>query len=140
MSKLEMLKLVSTSSLVLFLVRWKVNIEKKLILKFFISEGPLKEVFNYKITPDNSTIEMIDLGEALGGMREATAEIVGNSLVSYLKVPSGEIDMIATRSMDPSKYFTIYSKDFQAFWVALVRRLTSAEFAFLFMVSNPYVL
>ena len=48
---------------------------------------------------------MIDLGEALGGMREATAEIVGNSLVSYLKVPSGEIDMIATRSLS-SKYFT----------------------------------
>ena len=67
----------------------------------------MKEVFNYKITPDNSTIEMIDLGEALGGMREATAEIVGNSLVSYLKVPgpSGEIDMIATRSLS-SKYFT----------------------------------
>ena len=80
---------------------------KKLILNFFFSEGPLKEVFNYKITPDNSTIEMIDLGEALGGMREATAEIVGNSLVSYLKVPgpSGEIDMIATRSLS-SKYFT----------------------------------
>ena len=50
---------------------------------------------------------MIDLGDALGGMREATAEIVGNSLVSYLKVPgpSGEIDMIATRSLS-SKYFT----------------------------------
>ena len=32
------------------------------------------------------------------------------------------------------------AKDFQAFWVGLVRRLTSAEFAFLFMVSNPYVL
>ena len=72
-----------------------------------ISEGPRKEAFNYKITPDNSTIEMIDLGAALGGMREATAEIVGNSLVSYLRVPgpSGEIDMIATRSLS-SKYFT----------------------------------
>ena len=72
-----------------------------------ILEGPKKEAFNYKITPDNSTIEMIDLGAALGGMREATAEIVGNSLVSYLKVPgpSGEIDMIATRSLS-SKYFT----------------------------------
>ena len=74
-----------------------------------ISEGPRKEAFNYKITPDNSTIEMIDLGAALGGMREATAEIVGNSLVSYLKVPgpTGEIDIIATRSINPSKYFTI---------------------------------
>ena len=27
------------------------------------------------------------------------------------------------------------TKDFQAFWVGLVTRLTSAEFAFLFMVS-----
>ena len=52
---------------------------------------------------------MIDLGPVLGGMREATAEIVGNSLVSYLKVPgpTGEIDIIATRSINPSKYFTI---------------------------------
>ena len=31
-------------------------------------------------------------------------------------------------------------KDFQAFRVGLVRHLTSAEFAFLFMVSNLYVL
>jgi hypothetical protein len=74
-----------------------------------ISEGPKKVAFNYQITPDNSTIQMIDLGPALGGMREATAEIVGNSLVSYLKVPgpTGEIDIISTRSINPSKYFTI---------------------------------
>ena len=31
-------------------------------------------------------------------------------------------------------------KDFPAFRVAQVRRLTSAEFASLLMVSNPYVL
>ena len=31
-------------------------------------------------------------------------------------------------------------KDFPAFRVALVSSLTSAEFAFLLMVSNPYVL
>ena len=31
-----------------------------------------------------------------------------------------------------------WTKDFRAFRVALVRRLTSAEFVFLFMVSNPY--
>ena len=70
----------------------------------------MKEVFNYKITPDNSTIEMIDLGAALGGMREATAEIVGNSLVSYLKVPgpTGEIDIISTRSINPSKFWDPY--------------------------------
>ena len=35
---------------------------------------------------------------------------------------------------------TILGKDFQAFWVGLVRRLTSAEFEFLFLVSNPYEL
>ena len=33
--------------------------------------------------------------------------------------------------------FTETSKDFRA---TLVRHVTSAEFAFLFMVSNPYVL
>ena len=32
------------------------------------------------------------------------------------------------------------TKDFPAFPLALVRHLTSAEIAFLFMVSNPYVL
>ena len=31
-----------------------------------------------------------------------------------------------------------HSKDFPAFQVALVRRLTSAEFVFLFMVLHPY--
>merc|ERR1712154_204840 len=75
-------------------------------------KGPLKEVFNYKLTPDNRTIEMIDLGSALGGMRETTAEIIGNSLVSYCKVPgpSGEIDMIATRSIDPRNPNVMYFK------------------------------
>ena len=37
-------------------------------------------------------------------------------------------------------HYPIEPKDFQAFRVGLVRRLTSAEFAFLFMVSKPYVL
>ena len=45
-------------------------------------------------------------------------------------------------------YYIDFIKDFQgreslfiwAFVVALVRRLTSAEFTFLFMVSNHYVL
>ena len=32
-----------------------------------------------------------------------------------------------------------WGKDFQAFWVGLVIHLTSAEFVFLLMVSNPYV-
>ena len=37
-------------------------------------------------------------------------------------------------------HYPVEPKDFQAFRVGLVRRLTSAEFAFLFMVSKPYVL
>ena len=34
----------------------------------------------------------------------------------------------------------VNSEDFPAFQVVLVRRLTLAEFAFLFMLSNTYVL
>ena len=34
----------------------------------------------------------------------------------------------------------VFDKDFPAFQVGLVRHLTLAEFAFLFMVSKPYVL
>ena len=34
--------------------------------------------------------------------------------------------------------YRILTKDFQAFRVGLLRRVTSAEFAFLFMVSNPF--
>merc|ERR1712008_15473 len=75
-------------------------------------KGPKKEAFNYNITPNNFTIEMIDLGAGLGGMREATAEIVGNSLVTYLKVPgpTGAIDIIATRSMNPDNPGVMYYK------------------------------
>ena len=36
--------------------------------------------------------------------------------------------------------YRILTKDFQAFRVGLLRRRTSAEFVFLFMVSNTYVL
>ena len=68
-----------------------------------ISEGPLKEVFNYKLTPDNTTVTQIDLGSALGGLRDTTAEFTGNALVSYCKDPAtGKVDMIATRSIAPS--------------------------------------
>ena len=78
---------------------------------FLFSEGPLREVFNYKLTPDNTTVEMINLGKDMGGMRETTAEIIGESLVSYLRNPeSGEIDMIATRTLDPSNPNVMYFK------------------------------
>ena len=34
--------------------------------------------------------------------------------------------------------YTVELKDFPAFQLALVRRLRSAEFVYLFMVSKPY--
>ncbi len=71
----------------------------------FLLEGPLKEVFSYKLTPDNRTVEMIDLGSDLGGLRATTVEVKGNALVSTLSVPeTGEVDMIATRTIDPSQF------------------------------------
>ena len=47
----------------------------------------------------------IDLGK-LGGERMTTAVIDGNSLISYLRDPvTQEIDMIANRTILPSKFF-----------------------------------
>ena len=69
-------------------------------------EGPLREVFSYKLFTDNSTVSNIDLGK-LGGERLTTAVIDGNSLVSYLRDPvTQEIDMIANRTILPSKNFS----------------------------------
>merc|ERR1712020_598158 len=64
-------------------------------------KGPLKEVFSYKLTPDNRTIEMIDLGSSLGGLREATAVVENGELVSYCTDPATKkVDLIAKRSID----------------------------------------
>ena len=68
-------------------------------------EGPLREVFSYKLFTDNSTVSNIDLGK-MGGERMTTAVIDGNSLISYLRDPvTQEIDMIANRTILPSKFF-----------------------------------
>ena len=64
----------------------------------------MREVFSYKLTPDNRTVEMIDLGDSLGGERQTLVAVVGNALVSYLSVPGGDVDMIATRSFDSSMH------------------------------------
>ena len=76
-----------------------------------ISEGPKQEVFSYKLTPDNRTIENIDIG-IIGGPRLTTAELVDdNSLVSYLKNPeTGVVDMIATRTILPNNPNIMYFK------------------------------
>lgn len=66
-------------------------------------KGPLREVFSYKLTPDNRTVEMINIGE-IGGQKSTTATVVGSSLISYLADPtSGVVDMIAERSLAPGK-------------------------------------
>ena len=65
----------------------------------------MKEVFSYKLTPDNRTIEMIDLGSSLGGLRETTAAVENGELVSYCTDPATKkVDLIAKRSIDKSKY------------------------------------
>merc|ERR1712141_957431 len=74
-------------------------------------KGPQKEVFGYKLTPDNRTIEIIDLGSSLGGKRETTCEVVGSSLVSYCLDPKkNKIDLIATRTIDPNNPNVMYYK------------------------------
>jgi len=74
-------------------------------------KGPLREEFSYALTPDDQTVEMIDLGSSLGGMRETTAKIEGNSLISSCKIPStNEVDMIATRTIDANNPNVMYFK------------------------------
>ena len=69
----------------------------------------MKEVFSYKLTPDNRTIEMIDLGSSLGGLRETTAAVENGELVSYCTDPATKkVDLIAKRSIDKSKYVNLY--------------------------------
>merc|ERR1712110_86680 len=91
-------------------------------------KGPLREAFSYKLKPDDSTIEMIDLGSSLGGMRKTTAKVLGNALVSSCKVPSTNVvDMVATRTIDPNNNNVMYfkSKDIPYGYemVATMRRL-----------------
>ena len=75
------------------------------------SEGPKAEVFSYKLTPDNRTVETIDFG-VLGGDRLTTAEFVDdNTMVSYCKDPAtGIVDIVATRTILPNNPNIMYFK------------------------------
>ena len=65
------------------------------------SEGPYQEDYSFELIPDNTTRTDIDLG-ALGGPRKATAEFVGNVLMTYLHKPdTDEIDVVAVREIKP---------------------------------------
>ena len=67
----------------------------------YFSEGPYQEDYSFELIPDNTTRTDIDLG-ALGGPRKATAEFVGNVLMTYLHKPdTDEIDVVAVREIKP---------------------------------------
>lgn len=64
-------------------------------------KGPYATPFNFALTTDNRSFSDVDLGE-LGGLTDATAEIKGNSLITYLrKKGTGKIFMTATRTINP---------------------------------------
>ena len=91
-------------------IKWPDFCTDVYILLLF-SEGPLAEEFSYKLTPDNKTVAIIDLG-ILGGDRLTTAEFVDeNTLVSYCKDPdTGIVDVIATRTIFPNNPDIMYFK------------------------------
>ena len=85
-------------------------------------------------------------GEVVEGLEEIV-QTFNETICDSENIPYQDIRITHTVIVedpfeDPKvkKKYSGYIKDFPAFWVALVRCLTSAEFAFLFMVSNPYVL
>merc|ERR1712228_913724 len=71
---------------------------------FFGIRGPLEEQYKSEIIPNNITRTDIDLGVHLGGLRKATAEFRGNTLVAYFhNMVNGHdvIDIIAYNTVDP---------------------------------------
>lgn len=71
-------------------------------------KGPRSEVFAFDLVTDNRTTTNVDLG-ALGGPRLATAEIKGNTVITYLHKPEDNvIDMIATRTILENPDVMIY--------------------------------
>ena len=64
--------------------------------------GPLQEYYESDIVPDNFTRTDVDLGR-IGGWRKATAELKGNSLVTYMhKLENDDIDLVAFNTVDPN--------------------------------------
>jgi len=70
--------------------------------KFILSgvKGPHNEAYNHEKVVDNTTRADIDLGSEIGGMRQATAEIVGSSLITYLHKPEDDtIDIVFNQTV-----------------------------------------
>ena len=65
-------------------------------------EGPRQSPFKFDLRIDNKTRTDVDLGE-LGGQTKATAEIRGNSLITYIhNKDTGVLFLTATRTVDLS--------------------------------------
>merc|ERR1712142_135016 len=63
-------------------------------------KGPRAERFDFKLVINNSTRTNVDLG-ALGGPTKATAEIRGDTLITYIhEIPSNKLFLTASRTVD----------------------------------------
>ena len=74
------------------------------VWKFDTINGPKADRLKFDLYDDNRTFSVVDLGENLGGLTDATAEIIGSSLVTSLR-KKGETDiyMTATRTINKDK-------------------------------------
>jgi len=64
------------------------------------TKGPSHEEFRNERVPDNTTRNDIDLGSEIGGMRQATSEFVGSSLISYLHKPDDDtVDVVLNQTV-----------------------------------------
>lgn len=61
--------------------------------------GPHKSKVQFTLTPDNTTVSLVDL-EELGGLTNATSSIKGTSMITYLrKKDSKSVFLIVTRTL-----------------------------------------
>lgn len=66
-------------------------------------EGPYATKYNFLLYPDLRTVTDVDLGQ-LGGKTDATAEIKGNTMITYLrKKGKRNVFMTAKRTINPGK-------------------------------------
>ena len=69
-----------------------------------------------------------------------TVSFLFKDLHKYHYGQNSQVSSLQQSETHTGNIYRLIIKDFPAFRLSLVRRATSAEFAFLFMVSNPYVL
>ena len=73
-----------------------------------VSEGPYATPFKFHLVTDNRSRSPVDLGSDLGGKMDATAEIRGNTLTTFLKKKGkSQLFMTATRTIHPGTFYFI---------------------------------